>query len=69
MTERGVAFLPYINNVTYHIGRLLTRHGIKTIFKPTLQIRDALLSTKDTGKPFSSAGVYIKYHTPVEQCI
>ncbi|MGR8650110.1 hypothetical protein ACNGQH_25240, partial [Escherichia coli] len=54
----GFALLPFIKGVTDRIGRILTKNKVKTIFKPTQQIRSALRSAKDTREPLSTAGVY-----------
>lgn len=55
---KGKSFLPYIKNVTDRIGKLLERHDIKTIFKPTRKIREHLRSAKDRQDHLSAAGVY-----------
>lgn len=54
----GTVILPYINKVTDRIGKLFRRHNVKTVFKPTHQLRNLLRSAKDTREPLSSAGVY-----------
>lgn len=54
----GTVFLPYVKKVTDRIGRLLTRHGVRTIFKPTQQLRNILRSAKDPQDRMSLAGVY-----------
>jgi hypothetical protein len=56
--KTGSAFLPYIKGVTDRIGRLLERHGVRTIFKPTRKIQQYLRSVKDARDPLSSCGVY-----------
>ena len=41
------AFLPYRKGVSEGIGRILSKHGIKSIFKPPAKIRQILRSPKD----------------------
>jgi len=55
---RSTAFLPYVEDVTDRIERLLRRHNVKTVFKPTHQVSDLLRSVKDARDPLSTAGVY-----------
>ncbi|GJQ87172.1 hypothetical protein Trydic_g12525 [Trypoxylus dichotomus] len=55
---QGTAYLPYIRSVTDRIGRTLERHNIKTIYKPTQQLRHQLLSVKGPSDPLTSTGVY-----------
>ncbi|XP_030751509.1 uncharacterized protein LOC115879021 [Sitophilus oryzae] len=52
------AFLPYVSQVTDRIGKVLKKHNIKTIYKPTRKIRDCLRPAKDKRDPLSSAGIY-----------
>ncbi|XP_030751507.1 uncharacterized protein LOC115879020 [Sitophilus oryzae] len=53
------AFLPYVSQVTDRIGKVLKKHNIKTIYKPTRKIRDCLRPAKDKREPLSSsAGIY-----------
>ncbi|XP_068083584.1 uncharacterized protein [Anabrus simplex] len=56
--KKGIAYLPYIRDVTDRIGRLLERHEVKTIFQPTQQLRNMLRSAKDPRDPLTSTGVY-----------
>ncbi|XP_054706779.1 uncharacterized protein LOC129216589 [Uloborus diversus] len=51
-------FLAYRHRVTDRIGKLLEKHNIKTIFKPTTQLRNCYRSVKDPRDPFSTSGVY-----------
>jgi len=43
----GWTCLPYIHKVTDRIGRMLEKHKVKTIFKPTRTIQQSLRSAKD----------------------
>ena len=52
------AFLPYIKNVTDRIGKLLERHDVKPIYKPTKTIGQSLRSAKDLRNPLTNPGVY-----------
>lgn len=52
------AFLPFIPRVTDRIGRILGKHNIKTIFKPSKKIKDHLNSPKDRRDTLSTPGVY-----------
>lgn len=52
------AYLPFVPRVTDRIGRVLKKHDIKTIFKPTKKIQQAIRSAKDNRDPLSAAGVY-----------
>ena len=52
------AFLPYIPKVTDRIGKLLKRHGIGTVYKPSRKLQNSLRSAKDTRDPKTSSGVY-----------
>ncbi|KAK9874835.1 hypothetical protein WA026_005651 [Henosepilachna vigintioctopunctata] len=56
--KQGVAIMPFIRGVTDRIGRLLQRHEVRAIFKPTHQVRNLLRSAKDPRDKLSSAGVY-----------
>ncbi|XP_054715271.1 uncharacterized protein LOC129224748 [Uloborus diversus] len=50
------AYLPYVEDVTDRIERLLRRHNIKTVYKPTHRTSDLLRSVKDGRDPLSAAG-------------
>ena len=52
------AFLQYIPRVTDRIGKLLKKHHIKTIYKPTQKLQDSLRSAKDSRDPKTCGGVY-----------
>ncbi|XP_074031670.1 uncharacterized protein [Leptinotarsa decemlineata] len=54
------AYLPFIPRVTDRIGKLLDKHDIETVFKPTRKIQQSLRSAKDKRDPLSVAGVYRK---------
>ena len=54
----GPAVLPYIEGVTMRIGRLLSRHGARAIYKPTRKIQQFCRQVKDARDPLSSCGVY-----------
>ena len=51
--QRG--FSPYINKVT---GKLLGRHGVETVFRPTRSIQQHLKSAKDARDPLASSCIY-----------
>ena len=54
----GKAFLPYVKNVTDRIGKILKKHNVKPIYKPTKTIQQSLRSAKDPRDPLSTPGVY-----------
>lgn len=56
--ERSRAFLPYLKNVTDRISKILKKKNVKTVFKPTSQLRNIIRSVKDPRDPLSSGGVY-----------
>ncbi|XP_072845561.2 calmodulin-lysine N-methyltransferase isoform X3 [Pogona vitticeps] len=51
-------FLPYIKGVTDRMGKLLEKHNLQTVFKPTTKIQQMLRSAKDRRDPLTTAGVY-----------
>lgn len=51
------AFLPYMKGVSEKIGKILSKHNIKTIFKPPPKVREFLSSPKDK-IPLNTPGVY-----------
>nr|XP_060632240.1 uncharacterized protein LOC132775540 [Anolis sagrei ordinatus] len=55
---RGKVFLPYIKGTTDRIGKLMRKHNIQTIYKPTKKIQQMLRSAKDKRDPLTCAGVY-----------
>nr|XP_060617816.1 uncharacterized protein LOC132767173 [Anolis sagrei ordinatus] len=55
---RGKVFLPYIKGTTDRIGKLMRKHNIQTIYKPTKKIQQMLRSAKDKRDPLTSSGVY-----------
>jgi len=54
----GKVFLPYVQNVTDRIGKLMERHKFKVIYRPTTKIQEMLRSAKDKREPLLTAGVY-----------
>ncbi len=44
--------------ITDRISRILNKHNIRTIFKPSKKIGQILRNPKDQRSPLSSAGVY-----------
>ncbi|ERL95717.1 hypothetical protein D910_00155 [Dendroctonus ponderosae] len=56
--HKSWACLPYIHGVTDTIGKILEKHQVKTIFKPTRTIQQTLRSAKDKRDPLSAPGVY-----------
>lgn len=57
-TAEKRAFLPYSQNVSDKIRRILNKYGVKTIFRPPTKLRGMLRSPKDQ-IPFSKPGVYM----------
>ena len=51
-------FLPYVKNHTDRIGRIMKKHKLNLIDKPTTKLKDILRSVKDSRDPLSTAGVY-----------
>ncbi|XP_054709417.1 uncharacterized protein LOC129219122 [Uloborus diversus] len=58
---KSTAYLPYVEDVTDRIERLLRRHNIKTVFKPTHRTSDLLRSVKDARDPLSAAEQLVLY--------
>lgn len=58
VSEIGKVFLLYVKNTTDRTGRLLLKHNIETIYKPTKTIGQCFWSTKDRKDPFSTTGAY-----------
>jgi len=56
--ERILSILPYVKGTTDRIGRILNKHNIRTIFKPSKKIGQILRNPKNQRLPLSSAGVY-----------
>ncbi|KAH1024076.1 hypothetical protein HUJ05_003635 [Dendroctonus ponderosae] len=56
--RKSWACLPYIHGVTDKIGKILEKHQVKTIFKPTRTIQQTLRSAKDKRDPLSAPRVY-----------
>ncbi|KAJ4427431.1 hypothetical protein ANN_25053 [Periplaneta americana] len=56
--KKGTVFLPYHQNVTDRIGKILKRHDVDTVFLPTQQVRNMLRSVKDKRDKLVAAGVY-----------
>lgn len=58
------AFLSYIKNVTDHIGKILGRYDVETIYKPTETIQQCLRSAKTEGTlyriPCTCGSVYYR---------
>ena len=52
------AFLLYIPRVTDRIVKLLKKHQIKTIYKPTQKLQDSLRSAKNSRDPETCGEVY-----------
>jgi len=52
----GWTCLPY--KITDRIGRILEKHKVKTVFKPTRTIQQSLRSSKDKRDSLSASGVY-----------
>ncbi|ENN83279.1 hypothetical protein YQE_00362, partial [Dendroctonus ponderosae] len=56
--RKGWACIPYIHGVTDRIARILEKHRVKTVFKPTRTIQQTLRSANDKRDPLSAPGVY-----------
>ena len=54
----GKAVLPFVEDVTVRIGKLLNKKGIKTVYTPTTKISQVLKNPKDPRDPLSATGVY-----------
>jgi len=54
----GTAYLPYLENVTDRISKVLRRKDIKTIFKLTRKLESSFGSVKDPMNPLSTPGIY-----------
>jgi hypothetical protein len=54
----GRVFLPYVQHVTDRIGKILRKHKIDTVYKPTKTLSQHLRSVKDPRDPLSTPGVY-----------
>lgn len=52
------AFLPYIENTTDRIAKLLRAKGIKTVFRPTTKLQQLFAPVKDKLDPLLTSGVY-----------
>ena len=44
--------------LTDRIGRIMEKHKLKIIYKPSTPLKDMLRSVKDSRDPLSTAGVY-----------
>ena len=54
----GMAVLPYVEDITVRISRLLSKKGIKTVFTPTAKISQLLRNPKDKRDPLATTGIY-----------
>ncbi|XP_039303910.1 uncharacterized protein LOC120357487 [Solenopsis invicta] len=52
------AVLPYLQGTTERIGRLLSKHNIRVIFKPQKKIAQLLPNPKDQRPSLETSGVY-----------
>ncbi|XP_067325658.1 uncharacterized protein [Anolis sagrei] len=50
---RGKVFLPYIKGTTDHIGKLMRKHNIQTIYKPTKKIQQITFRSCDNSSGLS----------------
>ena len=57
-TQEHKAYLPYIQNTTDRISKLLKKKGILTTFLPTKKISQQLRSAKDPRDPLLTPGIY-----------
>ena len=55
--KEKIVIMPYVQNTTDRIGKLLRKHNIKPVFKPLKTIKDTIPSTKDK-VPLETEGVY-----------
>ena len=53
----NTVFQPYIKGVTDCMGKLLETHNLQTVFKPTKNTTNVMV-TKDRRDPLTTAGVY-----------
>nr|CAI5844720.1 unnamed protein product [Callosobruchus analis] len=58
------AYLPYIKSVTDRVARILRKHQIKIVFKPTQKIKNLLRSAKDKRDLKTSAGQKFSFACP-----
>ena len=63
---KGLAVLPYIQNVTERISRILSSYNIKTCMKPNQTLREILSKPKDQVEKLQQTGVV--YSIPCQQC-
>lgn len=56
--KAGMTFLLYIKRVTVRIHKLLERHRVRMVFRPTWKIQQYLRSAKEDRDPLCSRGVY-----------
>ncbi|XP_020298905.1 uncharacterized protein LOC109863122, partial [Pseudomyrmex gracilis] len=56
--KKGTTYLPYIKSVTDKIGRILNKHNIQTVYKPTNKIGQILNNPKDKRPLLDTPGVY-----------
>jgi len=56
--ERILSIFSYIKRTTDRIGRILNKHNIRTIFKPSKKIGQILRNSKVQRHPHSSTRVY-----------
>lgn len=54
----ATAYLPYIKGTTDKISRIISKHNIKTVFKPHCILRNQFRSVKDPLPKLHTSGVY-----------
>ncbi|KAJ7324732.1 hypothetical protein JRQ81_017752, partial [Phrynocephalus forsythii] len=51
-------FLPYIKGITGHMDKVLKKHNLQIVFRPTTKIQQMLWSAKEKRNPLATIGVY-----------
>lgn len=53
-----MATLPYIPGITEQIGRIRSKHNIRTIFKPSTKLGQILRNPKDNRSLLDTVGIH-----------
>ncbi|XP_031555559.1 uncharacterized protein LOC116292390, partial [Actinia tenebrosa] len=65
--DKGLVVLPYVQNLSERISRILARYNIKTCMKPCQKLRGFLSKPKDPIDKGSQTGVV--YSIPCHECV